>query len=69
MMFVFLTETFVFRERVNSFSVPVEYDRGNNLEIHQRLPTSDELVVNAGFIQFRAINTESIANALCPGVR
>jgi len=49
--------------------VPVEYDKGNNLEILQRLPTTDELVVSPGFIQFRAINSESIANALCPGVR
>nr|DBA19861.1 TPA: hypothetical protein GDO54_015623 [Pyxicephalus adspersus] len=53
----------------NGPSAPVVYDKGNEQETMRLNSPNSKKEVTGGFIQFRVINNEKAALALCPGVK
>ncbi|XP_073491060.1 intelectin-1-like [Aquarana catesbeiana] len=56
----------------NGPSAPVVYDEGNEektIELHAPYVNVKKDVITPGFVQFRVINNENAAIALCPGVK
>nr|XP_039259439.1 intelectin-1-like [Styela clava] len=53
----------------NGPSIPITWDKGSNAKMVELTPINSRGETESGYVQFRAVNNERNAFALCPGVR